>query len=89
VSTDGINIYQVPLDKAAELLSQAQGLIGYDVKNTLQMLLELGCMELPKVHHDVLIGSFLLDSLRWTALGCALSLGGRRATPTKMACVMD
>ncbi|HPG37264.1 MAG TPA: DNA polymerase I [Candidatus Saccharibacteria bacterium] len=64
VSTDGINIYQVPLDKAADLLSQAHGLIGYDVKNTLQMLLELGCTELPKVHHDVLIGSFLLDSLR-------------------------
>ncbi len=37
--------------------------IGYDVKSSLQMLLELG-IPLPAVTGDVLIGSFLIDPLR-------------------------
>ena len=38
-------------------------LIGYDIKSSLKVLLELG-VQLPKVGHDVLIGAFLLNSLR-------------------------
>jgi DNA polymerase-1 len=41
----------------------ALSVIGYDVKSSLQMLLELG-IPLPKVSGDVLIGGFLIDPLR-------------------------
>jgi DNA polymerase I len=37
--------------------------VGYDAKSTLQVFLELG-VQLPKVKHDVLVGAFLLNSLR-------------------------
>jgi len=43
--------------------SALRPIIGYDTKATLKVLLELG-VELPPVHHDVLIGAFLLNSLR-------------------------
>ena len=42
-------------------LGSAQ-LIGYDLKSTLKVLLELG-MDLPQVEHDVLIGAFLINPL--------------------------
>jgi DNA polymerase-1 len=38
-------------------------LIGYDVKSTLQVLIELG-IDLPEVEHDILIGAFILNALR-------------------------
>jgi DNA polymerase-1 len=38
-------------------------LIGYDVKSSLKVLLELG-LTMPPVKHDVLIGAFLINSLR-------------------------
>jgi DNA polymerase-1 len=38
-------------------------LVGYDIKSSLKVLLELG-ISLPRVGHDVLVGSFLLNSLR-------------------------
>ena len=38
-------------------------LVGYDIKNTLQVLLALG-ITATKVEHDVLIGAFLINSLR-------------------------
>lgn len=38
-------------------------LIGYDLKSTCKILIELG-VSLPPVHHDVLIGAFLINSLR-------------------------
>ncbi|MEK7602785.1 MAG: DNA polymerase I [Patescibacteria group bacterium] len=37
--------------------------IGYDIKNTLKILIELE-LSLPDVKHDILIGAFLLNSLR-------------------------
>jgi len=37
--------------------------IGYDIKNTVKVLLELGC-DFEGVGHDVFIGAFLLNSLR-------------------------
>jgi DNA polymerase-1 len=53
------------LDKkaVASVLSELPPLLGYDVKSSLKVLLELG-VKLPKVHHDVLVGAFLLNSLR-------------------------
>lgn len=39
-------------------------LVGHDVKSTLKLLLELGVSDLPTVGHDVLIGAFLINSLR-------------------------
>lgn len=45
-------------------LQPVQSLIGYDVKYTLQILIELGVEKLPIVEHDVLIGAFLVNSLR-------------------------
>jgi DNA polymerase-1 len=43
-------------------LSSSQ-LVGYDVKSTLKLLIDLG-VSLPPVKHDVLIGAFILNSLR-------------------------
>jgi DNA polymerase-1 len=68
-STDGRTTYTLDLTKldlrqVAGLLGQADSLIGHDVKATLKVLLELGMTELPQVGHDVLIGAFLLNSLR-------------------------
>lgn len=50
-------------EKVVALL-QSKKIIGYDTKSTLQLLLALGCKELPEISHDVLIGSFIIDSLR-------------------------
>lgn len=69
VSTDGKDAFALDLtkldhSKVASLILSHKSLIGYDVKSTLQVLLELGITELPPVGHDVLIGAFIIDSLR-------------------------
>ncbi len=38
--------------------------IGHDVKNSLKVLLELEIENLPRILHDTLVGSFIVDSLR-------------------------
>lgn len=51
----------------AELLDNLQGLqtvAGYDVKSTLKAFIDLGMKQLPTVDYDVLIGAFLINSLR-------------------------
>ena len=68
LSTDGKTVYTLDLRKLdrkliAEHLKGVSPLVGYDVKSTLKVLLDLGC-ELPPVGHDALIGAFLLNSLR-------------------------
>ncbi len=45
-------------------LSQLRGVVGYDTKSSLKMLLALGITALPKVVHDVHIGAFLINSIR-------------------------
>lgn len=67
-SHDGQTVYTLDLAKlkpaaVREQLPELPLLIGYDVKSTLQVLLELG-ITLPPVAHDVLVGSFLINSLR-------------------------
>ena len=68
VSADSVTTYTIDLTKVApaRVLSMLPPvpLVGYDVKSTLKVLLELGAGELPAVEHDVLIGAFLINSLR-------------------------
>ncbi len=68
VSHDGKTTYAFDLAKLSkyevvQVLSGVHGLVGYDVKHTLQVLLELGASDLPVVDHDVLVGAFLINSL--------------------------
>ncbi len=51
------------LDALLARLSRCK-LVGYDVKSTLKVLLDLGLQELPVVSHDVLLASFVENSLR-------------------------
>ncbi len=44
-------------------LGEITAVIGYDVKATLKALIHLGA-NLPRVEHDVLVGAFLINSLR-------------------------
>jgi DNA polymerase-1 len=69
LSTDGKTVYTIDLTKVdnsliAEHFTSVSPLVGYDLKNTLKVLIEIGVTELPPVGHDVLIGSFLINSLR-------------------------
>ncbi len=68
LSSDGQVIYTLDLTKLSDddvraSLDELPPLIGYDIKATLKLLLGLG-VRLPPVAHDILIGSFLLNSLR-------------------------
>jgi len=68
LSTDGKTVYTLDLTKIdaknlVEPLSKATNLVGYDVKSTIKVMLELGVKTLPSVAHDVLIGAFLINSL--------------------------
>ena len=63
-TTSTIDLTRVAADAVVDLLKSVETLVGYDVKSTLKMLLELGVKELPGVEHDVLVGAFVLDSLR-------------------------
>ena len=68
VSPDSKTTYTLDLTKlnpksVSEKLSKIESVIGYDVKSTLKVFIELE-IKLPKVAHDVLIGAFLLNSLR-------------------------
>jgi DNA polymerase I len=69
VSIDGKTTYTLDLTKldadvVVERLQGVSGLVGYDIKSTLKVLLAMGVHDLPPVAHDVLIGAFLINSLR-------------------------
>jgi len=60
-----IDLTKVDKEKIRTFFSNSHfQLIGYDVKSTLKVLLGLGYSDLPPVKHDVLLGAFLLNSLR-------------------------
>ena len=61
--TFAIDIKTVNRNVLSAKLSEISSLIGYDLKSTLKVLIGLG-IELPKVEHDVLVGAFLINSLR-------------------------
>lgn len=54
---------KLPTSQVNKLLTNIKSIISYDTKSVLQLFIELG-VPLPEVEHDVLVGSFLLDSLR-------------------------
>lgn len=69
ISLDGKNTYTLDLNKLdhsaiAKEFHNVRPLVGYDIKSTLKTLIELGVKQLPAVGHDVLVGAFLLNSLR-------------------------
>jgi DNA polymerase-1 len=69
LSVDGKIVYSFDLTKignifSADILNESSSLVGYDVKYSLKVLRALGIQDLPSVEHDVLIGAFLLNSLR-------------------------
>lgn len=69
LSTDGkatatLDLSKLSASDVVKALHDVDGLIGYDLKSTLKVLIELGLNKLPAVEHDVLIGSFVLDALR-------------------------
>jgi DNA polymerase-1 len=69
LSPDGRTTYtfdltKLDVDKVVQNFTGVSPLVGYDVKSTLKVLLEMGVTDLPAVGHDVLIGSFLINSLR-------------------------
>jgi DNA polymerase I len=69
ISLNGKDTYTLDLRKLdheviANEFQDVRPLVGYDVKASLEVLLELGVKELPTVGHDILIGAFLLNSLR-------------------------
>jgi DNA polymerase-1 len=68
LSTDGKATYTLDLTKlsqaaVAKALGDIRAVIGYDVKSTLKVFLELG-LALPVVAHDVLVGAFMINALR-------------------------
>lgn len=50
--------------KVLDCLDLSKNIIGYDAKYTLKVLYALGAKIVPEVAHDVLIGAFMLNSLR-------------------------
>jgi DNA polymerase-1 len=69
ISLDGQNTYTLDLSKLdyeaiANEFRDVRPLVGYDVKSSLETLMALGVKDLPDVGHDVLVGAFLLNSLR-------------------------
>lgn len=70
ISNDGSTVYSLDMKRLSKkslrqfLAGLAKTpLIGYDLKSTLKVFLELG-LDMPPVEHDVQIGAFLLNSLR-------------------------
>jgi DNA polymerase I len=69
LSPDGETIYSFDLAKidikaVVENFRDVRPLVGYDIKSSLKVLLEMGVSNLPAVGHDVLVGAFLINSLR-------------------------
>lgn len=69
ISLNGRDTYTIDLRKVSpklivENFHHVRPLVGYDVKSSLKTLLALGVRDFPEVGHDVLIGAFLLNSLR-------------------------
>lgn len=57
-----VDVRKIPASRFR--LPKLTSVIGYDLKNSFKVLLELGVEDLPRISHDVLIGAFIIDSLR-------------------------
>lgn len=60
----GLKVQSLGRDLLRDKLSEIKTVVGYDVKSTLKAFIDLGVKLLPPVEYDVLIGSFLINSLR-------------------------
>jgi DNA polymerase-1 len=58
-----LDLQQIDESALQEKLSGLPPVVGYDVKSSLEVLIELGVKQ-PSVGHDVSVGAFLLNSLR-------------------------
>ncbi len=56
-----VDIEKINRDKLIEYLKNIKQIIGYDLKNNLEVLLELGLNKLPKVIHDIQIADYLIS----------------------------
>lgn len=68
LSTNNLMTYSLDIKNLSEAalrrtLTNIGQVAGYDIKASLEVLIELG-VPLPTVRHDVLVGAFLLNSLR-------------------------
>ena len=67
VSVNGKETYVIDVPKLSKKVLRTelelQAVVGYDVKSTLKAFINLG-IALPTIDHDVLIGAFMLNSLR-------------------------
>ncbi len=61
--TSVLDLTKLPSLLVASKLGALPPLVGYDVKNSIKVLIELGVSEV-RVEHDVLVGAFLINSLR-------------------------
>ncbi len=59
-----LDLQKLPSKELIEFLSTLPPLVGHNLKATLEVLLNIGVNNLPKVAHDTLIAAFVLDSLR-------------------------
>jgi DNA polymerase-1 len=69
VSTTPKSLYALQIQALSRELLQSKlgeikSVVGYDVKSTLKVFIDLGIKVLPPVSYDVLIGAFLINSLR-------------------------
>lgn len=74
ISTDGKTVYVLDIEKIGRqnffgLTNNTGLMVGYDLKSTIKILLELKTVStlptaVPSVEHDVLVGAFLINSLR-------------------------
>lgn len=58
-----LNLAKLTALEVVETLKPIKKIIGFNIKSELEMFLELGVRKLPKVQHDVMIGTFLINSL--------------------------
>ncbi len=58
-----LELSQLSKKAVVEALNKLAAVVGYDVKASLKVFIELGA-KLPRVSHDVLVGAFLINSLR-------------------------
>lgn len=58
-----LDLTKLDHSRVAALFSAKTAVIGYDVKSTLRVLLDIGVTDLPVVTHDTLVVAFVINSL--------------------------
>lgn len=63
-TTYALDLQKIDHKLLVTIFAKNRLLVGHDVKSTLKVLRSLGVEKLPEVGHDVLVGAFLINSLR-------------------------